>query len=61
MLTIAQLEDAAPILELEHDPDCRTFEGICYELEDVYDLTSPMAGDEIVTVVFFEPLGEVAA
>ena len=49
-----QLQTAGPILRLEHDPSCRTFEGLIEELASVYNtIITPTT---LLTVVFFVPI-----
>ena len=60
VLSVGQLWEARGVLDLEHDPDCRSYSGLIGELGQVYGVDEIDEG-QVVTVVFFVPHAGVAA
>jgi hypothetical protein len=53
VMTFYHLHHYGRMLELEHDPDCRTFSGLYKTMRNVYD---GFLQHELVTLVFYELL-----
>jgi len=53
VMTFYHLLHYGRMLELEHDPDCRTFSGLFHVMKKVYD---GFLQHELVTLVFYELL-----
>jgi len=55
VMTFNDLIHYGKMLELEHDPECRTFTGLHSVMRKVYDGFLP---HELVTLVFYEPTAD---